>query len=615
MRQPEDKKKVKTLVKFCNIKYNKERGMLRISISNEKQLIERTDNVVKKIRSIKWTLLAMSLAPLIVLVIVIGIISTSAMTDGMRSRTLEGLKNTCTALNAGYQAMNDAPYEINSDGHLVKGDFDLSADETIIDSWVEGVDVDVTLFYGDTRMTTSLRDATTNERIVGTKASDVVVSEVLKGGKDYEATDLTINNQNYYAYYMPLTNPDGSIIGMTFAGTPSADVEAFISKRVTLIAVTSIILTAIVCIIVWIIARRITQAIRASQISVDKLSTGDLTDELPASILARKDELGNMAQAITALTGKLKEIIGDIQESSQTVLSSGNDLANIAMRTKENARDIGSAVDGISKGALTQAEEVESATSKVMDMGTLIKKIVDNIENLNETSIAMQKSGNSSSKIMNELIHSNDLTASAIHKISDNIGATDDSVQRIEEAVTLISNIASQTNLLSLNASIEAARAGEAGKGFAVVASEIQKLADESNEATKHITEIIGKLAQDSHNSMEVMTEVNERLREQQDKLTATMNQFNGVSSGISSSRSDTDQINTQAHECNEARSNVENSIGNLASISEEYAASAQQTTASMDELNNSLNSLAESANKLKELANLLEHDTKFFKM
>jgi len=192
---------------------------------------------------------------------------------------------------------------------------------------------------------------------------------------------------------------------------------------------------------------------------------------------------------------------------------------------------------------------------------------------------------NQAMKIMDELSVSNDKTTEAVLGVAKNVEATDESVKMITEAVELITNVAAQTNLLSLNASIEAARAGEAGRGFAVVATEIQKLSEESNASARRISEIIAGLAADSKASLSMMETVKTRLKEQQEKLDETKSEFGGVASGIQATREDAGRINDEAVSCDSARGAVVDVIQNLSAISEENAASAEQTTASMEEL------------------------------
>ncbi len=572
-------------------------------------------NKVRAGGSIRWTLLAMSVVPSVLVSVILGIISISTMRVGMERESLETLKNLCTAVGSGYEAMSSEPFLLNEDGHLMKGSFDLSLDETVIDSWAKGLDADVTIFYGDTRMSTSLRDLETGERIVGTKASDDVIDEVLKKGNEYLTSDIVVNEKPYFACYLPIKASNGDIVGMVFAGQPRENVEVHINKSIFNNTVLAIILALIFVVISIYVSGRLVKAIDGTKQMINNLSAGKLNNCNNGRLLMRRDELGEMARAVELLDNKLCDIVGNIQSSSGKLLESGKELEQLASQTSRNAEEINMAVEDISKGATSQAGDTESATGSVISMGNIIGNIVDNIGKLNDEAKEMQCLENESAKIIKELSASNDKTADAIFKVSENIQTTDKSVNRISVAVDLITEIASQTNLLSLNASIEAARAGEAGRGFAVVASEIQKLAEESNQSARQISEIISVLSDDSQNSLRLMDEVKVNLKDQQQKLTETLEKFGNVTLGIEESRKGTDVINIQAKECDRARNNIVDIISNLSAISEENAASTEETNASMQELNATINLLADSALNLKELAAALEEYTSFFKL
>ena len=242
-----------------------------------------------------------------------------------------------------------------------------------------------------------------------------------------------------------------------------------------------------------------------------------------------------------------------------------------------------------------------------------IAKIVNNIADLTRTSRDMEEAESASEDTMAELSDAVQRTTDAVARISKQIEITNESVDKIGNAATLIADIASQTSLLSLNASIESARAGEAGKGFAVVASEIQKLSAQSDSTASKIQEIITTLQDESRESLEVMRSTEVLVKEQLEKLTATKERFRQVGHGINVSRQGTDIIKGNAEICDKSRVTVVDVISNLSAISEENAASTEETTSSMQELNATINILAETASKIKDVSDKLNEDMKYF--
>ena len=208
-----------------------------------------------------------------------------------------------------------------------------------------------------------------------------------------------------------------------------------------------------------------------------------------------------------------------------------------------------------------------------------------------------------------------DMMKEAIAKIAEQVKLTDESATKIQSAVSLITSIAEETNLLSLNASIEAARAGEAGKGFAVVASEIQKLAEESSDSAKTIEDVVNNLLSESKTTVEAMKEVEIIIEEQQQKLEETKEKFKDVNDGIASSSVETNNISDRTEECNESRNKVVDVVNSLVAIAQENSASTEETTASMEELNATINLVSNQADDLLNLAHALQDELGYFKM
>ncbi len=568
----------------------------------------------KKRLGVMAQLVMLCAIPMIIMVLVVTVYAIGKMRSMVQDTTMEGLENLCQSIYAAYEAIDSGDYRLEGD-MLYKGDYCVTEHEEVIDNFVKGSNADVTIFYGDTRRATSLRDKSTGERILGTKASDAVISTVIKEGKTYETSDVIINGEQYYAFYMSVFDSAGKCVGMVFAGQPATEATAQINQSTMMIlgiAVLILIVAQIVCIR---IARALAKVIVQSEEILISLADGNLNLQVSERVLKRKDELGVMGRAVQSLLDKLQEIIGGIKQNTNTLMEKGDTLESMASQTSTTADEIGIAVEDISKGAVSMAEDIEAATLQINNMGILIEKIVDSVQELDHLSEQMHLADTESTKIIHELSESNDKTTEAIKKIEMSVHTTNESVTRIQEAVDLIASIASETSLLALNASIEAARAGEAGRGFSVVATQISKLSEDSEQSTKTIEEIIRQLTLDSEASVKVMKEVNEIIAQQQRKLDQTKEKFHDVSSGIDSSMEESRLIHNQAGECDSERGKVVDVIQSLSAVSQENAASTQQTTASMQELNATINLLAEAAKELKEMSENLEAEVSFFKL
>lgn len=558
-------------------------------------------------------IMLVALFPMILMAVIVGIAATRNMREGMKQEMMYALETEAHSLEQLYNAVNDDAYSVSGD-KLMKGSFNVTDETDFLDSLVEGTDMQVTLFYGDTRMATTLKDQS-GKRLTGTKADESIARAVTQDGRTVEDYDITIDGEKYYACYAPLKGSGDKVIGMTFAGKPVKQVEALISQRTREIIIVETVMVLIALVVIFILTRSIQTGLQAAEKAVHSLSNGDLTAVVESKAMRRNDELGDMAKGVAVLMNQLLEVVNNIRASSEQLLKSGTDLSNMASQTSSTADDISKAIEEISQGAVAQADEIEKASHDVDTMGQLIGHIADNVAELDQGTQEIKGSSDRSIDIIRELTDSNDRSMEAVKEISRQVNATNESALKIRAAVDLITSIAEETNLLSLNASIEAARAGEQGRGFAVVAGQIQKLAEQSNESAGSIADIIRDLLKDSENSVEVMEEVQKIMNEQQEKLHATRKQIVEVGDGISGAAQAAGMIRQQTENCNSARANVADVISNLSAISEQNAASTEETTASMEEMNAAINLLAESAQQLQEMSKSLEENISFFRV
>ena len=564
---------------------------------------------------VRLQLYLLTFTPLLCTILILSLISVKAVKNGMQNEVMNGLSDMAHGVQAAYNLVDPGDYSIK-DNKLYKGVSNLSDNIDMLDNFTKSSDTEVTVFYQDTRYLTTLTDSKSGDRLVGTTASKELCDRVLTGHKSYQSTNVSIEGNPYFGYYIPLTNPStNEVVGMVFAGKPQAETLQFINQKIRTIVLISIGLLLIATLLVLYFARKLSVAIQKAEHMLVTLSSGDLTFEIPDFLLAKRNELGDMARAVQTVQNEIKDVIAQVLATSETLLGTSHQMDDSAKSTASTAQDISMAVDGIAEGATSQAEEVDTATHNIVEIGNEISAIAEKAANLDEASTQMKQASQTASENVSLLTQYSRDMVGAIESINQQVLATNTSAQDIRQAVLAISDIASQTNLLSLNASIEAARAGEQGKGFAVVASEISNLAAQSNASSKEIEGIVTKLAQESEKSVEVMNHVKEMIDTQQKMLSDTAAQFFKVDEGIDLSRTEAQSIKERSTSCNDSKEGIVDGMSNLSAISEENAASTQETTASMEMLSHTIDSLAEESQKVHDLVIQLQEKMSFWKV
>ena len=392
-----------------------------------------------------------------------------------------------------------------------------------------------------------------------------------------------------------------------------ANLQKEMTGKIVLLGIIFGLISVILIVLAVLIIREIRKGITAATDSINELAAGNLNIELPDDSELGNDEIGQVRKATKSLTIKLKEIMSKSNEMARNLSTAGNELASSSDSASQASGQVTIAVGDISQGAVSQAESVENAAGNTTDIGYDIEVIANNIEQLDGYAGNMKATCADTMDALNKLFAQSNEVQASVQAIGETINSTNESANGIHNFVNAITSIASQTNLLSLNASIEAARAGEAGRGFAVVAGEIAALADQSNQSAQEIGRIVEKLLYDASASVDVMNRLNESFEQQSIQMDTTKENMESMAKDVESVAESAGTIAGKINGLTEAKDKLVNIVSDLSAITEENAASTQETNASMQELNATFNLINDSADNLQTLASELQEIISYF--
>lgn len=543
--------------------------------------------------------------------IVLGVVKQNDLSDNLVEREVSGIARS---VRQTYSELGDGgEFTMNGDT-LTKGTKTLSGDYDLIDRIKEEQDVELSLFYGDTRILTTLTDET-GKREINTKISADIYEKIQKG-EDYFSTDIKLFGKPYSGYYVPLYQPGTKdVIGSIFCGRSQDQVIKGMRSTILSMSFAMFGMFVVTFIIVLFMVIRIVKSLDGAVNNLGNVARGVLNFEMRPQLLDRGDEVGDIARAIQSLIDSLHEIITSITDSSKALEAFSDKFTSSFKLISTSISNVNIAVDEIAGGATSQAHETMSANQRVTEMGQALEETSLNVETLNSSSQKMKEYNKTAGKNLEELTEISEKTKDSVNEVQKQTNLTNQSAQQIREATELITDIAAQTNLLSLNASIEAARAGENGRGFAVVADQIRNLSEQSRQSAEHIVQIVNDLLENSDTSVKTMNEVTDNIKVQNDKLSETEQMFKSLNMEIHEVSDAITQISEQTTALNMHKQTVTGIVDNLASIAEENAASTEETSASMTELNDIVTECHEAIGELTRLADQLAENTKHFEM
>lgn len=496
--------------------------------------------------------------------------------------------------------MQDGPFRIVN-GELYKGNLNLSNHPDLFDGFSKETTLDTSLILEGQRVITTVTDES-GERILGSMLDSSIREKVLKEGT-YFSTKATVNGDDFEGYYILLdtgkTGPEIILFTGLRTKLSQSVYSGYLTRAIIYLVVIALLGAGAVAYALFTVVR----AINSSVSNLDRAAKGELNFHVQSKLTERSDEIGTIARSISSLVDNFSGTITGILDSSRSLDHFSHQFQENFKSINDAITNVNVAIEEIANSATNQANETQLVNTQVTDIGEAIDAAIDSISTLNTSTDVMKDHNVQVLNTLQELTEISRRTQESIDEIHRQTNRTNQSAAEISEAVNLITDIASQTNLLSLNASIEAARAGEHGKGFAVVADEIRKLADQSSESAERISAIVEELTINSDTSVCTMETVLSDIGNQFDQLTATRKIFDKLNAEINNVAVAIDAISEEVKTINTSKNEVLGSVESLAAIAEENAASTQETSASMFELGRIINDCDESTRRLVELS------------
>lgn len=552
---------------------------------------------------LQYKVILMAVIPVLVMCAVAFFINNTLIKNKLLEDTKEELRATAKAVLAAYD-QNTGDYFENAAGDLWKGSYNVSLSDSYIDDIYRKTGIAITFFYGDKRLVTSLVDKD-GRRIVGSRAGDFLVQNVLKDGNDVFTNRVLVEDEFYFGYYIPVyQNNSSEIIGMIFAGVPTSEIYESLNLITGVFAAAILVILIGTILFCTLVARSIAISIRSSMNVVEQISEGNLGVSIQQKALERKDEVGALSLSTKRLVDNLSHMIGMISDNTMNLNASSQEMNAVAGQANSAMGSISTDLQNVLTGAVEQSQSAQNVRRNIDNINLHIENTLGEVDHLTQAADQMLAAGTEVDTVLAQLNTSNQEVLDAVGRVEEQTLQTNVSVKKIMSAVTLIADIAEQTNLLSLNASIEAAHAGEAGRGFAVVAEEISKLANQSNAASAEISDIVRLLGDNSMLTVETMQAVSGAISGQTQSVNDTADIFVQMKAHIEEVASGVEVIRESTTKLAGETEAITYDIQNLSSIAQSNENTVKGTISYSNEVMHTVGSVSEMSQDVSTSAN-----------
>ncbi len=490
---------------------------------------------------------------------------------------------------------------------LTKGDFDLK-DAVTLSRLKARTNMEYTLFAGDTRIATSIDDAS----LIGTKASDAVIEAVLKNGSSFQ-NPTTIGGEAYMAYYTPIKDANNNVIGMYFVGEALAPYTTSLLKILLFVIGITILAIIVSSAIIARFSRKLSEPINDVLVNLTAIKNRDFTTSLNPTTLERSDEIGDLANGLLSMQNTIGSLLSNFSTLSTNIQSDSTTLDHSSSVMTDHSETIVSITQEIAANTTSQANSLIHINDIVNTLSSSIDNMSHSLSNVSSTSKEIGVLSSNSTAQMQEVTSSIETFNLKFNEFTNQIANFEQRVSAVQEMANVIDSISQQTNLLALNAAIEAARAGDAGKGFSVVAEEIRTLAEQSQSSTQKISDIVTDLSAASKQLESDTSTISSELTSQLNSIRESISVFSSIVDSINTVIPQISIVTNETEAVNSQKALIVEKIDHASSIAQNISAACEEVAASCEENNTLIEETAHIAKTLDGITSTLNYELNTF--
>lgn len=539
-----------------------------------------------------------------------GSFATYTLSSKIKEAAVDKLKSDMKLSHTLIDSKYPGDWNVQGD-KLYKGETLVNDNTELVDEIGELTGGTVTVFLGDTRVTTNVKQED-GSRAVGTQVSEVVAETTLKNGQPYFGEAQVVNIMSQTAYE-PIKDKSGQIIGMYYVGVPNSVYDQIVSKFRNDVILFGLAGLAVAVVTSYLVAHYNARPLRRLTQVANQVASGDLrVEKLPVN---RKDELGDLARSVNSMVGNLYELIGNVSATAVQVAASSEELSASTEQAAISTGHVTETIQEVATGAELQLQRTQESELAIEGMTVGIQRIAETSVAVAETSLQSALEAEQGNELIQQAERQMRMIVETVNEFAGGLNMLEQRSQEIGAIVEVITGIAAQTNLLALNAAIEAARAGEHGKGFAVVADEVRKLAEQSGHSAGRIEQLIQAIQEETSRATNSMEDVILEVQSGTNVVHVAGNAFHRILTAARQVSEQVQDVTASSQEMSAGSQEVAHAVEEVTRIARGSAGNALLVVASSEEQLAVIEEISRSAEALSQMALELQEKVGKFKV